>query len=126
MQKDEFHLISSSVLMLGRRTYEFLLDMFRDFFFPLLSRMLATTASFASSIWEFKAVSQPLLRLNAQKEFHIAIFADLHYGEEEDGWGITQDVNTTRVMNEILKFEDPDFVILSSSPFTHYNIMWLT
>jgi hypothetical protein len=88
-------------------------------FLPLLSRMLAAIASFSSSIRESKAASQPLLRLNAQKEFHIAIFADLHYGEEEDGWGITQDVNTTRVMNEILRFEDPDFVILSSSPLTH-------
>ena len=88
-------------------------------FLPLLSRMLAATASFSSSIRDSKAASQPLLRLNAQKEFHIAIFADLHYGEEEDGWGITQDVNTTRVMNEILGYEHPDLVILSSSPLTH-------
>jgi hypothetical protein len=93
---------------------------------PLLSRMLAATAGFSAPMKESKAASQPLLRLNAQKEFHIAIFADLHYGEEEDGWGITQDVNTTHVMNEILGFEHPDFVILSSSPLTHYNIMWLT
>jgi hypothetical protein len=92
-------------------------------FLSLLSRMLATAASFSSSLRESKAASQPLLRLNTHNEFHIAIFADLHYGEEEDGWGITQDVNSTRVMNEILGFEDPDFVILSSSSLTHSNIM---
>ncbi len=85
--------------------------------------MLAAAATFSSSLTVSKTTSQPLLRLNSQNEFHIAIFADLHYGEEEDGWGITQDVNSTRVMNEILGFEDPDFVILSSSPSTDSNIM---
>lgn len=58
---------------------------------------------------------QPKLRLDVNDEFHIAIFSDLHYGEEEDGWGITQDVNSTRVMNNILNFEKPDFVVLSMS-----------
>jgi hypothetical protein len=85
--------------------------------------MLAGAASFSSSLRASKASSQPRLRLNSHNEFHIAIFADLHYGEEEDGWGITQDINSTRVMHEILAFEDPDFVILSSSPLSHSNIM---
>lgn len=59
------------------------------------------------------AKSQPVLRLNENNKFHIAIFSDLHYGEEEHGWGVDQDVNSTRVMNDILDYEDPDFVIIS-------------
>jgi hypothetical protein len=85
-------------------------------FLTLISRMLATAPNFSSRATVSKAAAQPLLRLNAHNEFHIAIFADLHYGEEEDGWGITQDVNSTRVMNDILGFENPDFVILSPTP----------
>jgi hypothetical protein len=95
-------------------------------FLTLISRMLAAAPNFTSRATDSKAAAQPLLRLNAHNEFHIAIFADLHYGEEEDGWGITQDVNSTRVMNDILGFEDPDFVILSSTALTHSSITWLT
>jgi hypothetical protein len=83
------------------------------FFLTVISRWLAAAPNFLSRATDSKAAQQPLLRLNARSEFHIAIFSDLHYGEEEDGWGITQDVNSTRVMNDILGFEDPDFVVLS-------------
>ena len=75
----------------------------------ILARFLASSAS----ITQTTAKSQPVLRLNANDEFHIAIFSDLHYGEEEQSWGITQDVKSTRVLNDILDYEDPDFVILS-------------
>jgi hypothetical protein len=88
-------------------------------FLTLISRFLAVAPNFASRATDSKAAQQPLLRLNAHNEFHIAIFADLHYGEEEDGWGIDQDTNSTRVMNDILGFEDPDFVVLSMTPLTH-------
>lgn len=82
----------------------------------LISRWLV-----ASPLFTTRAAkeSQPKLRLNANNEFHIAIFADLHYGEEEDGWGIDQDVNSTRVMNNILNSERPDFVVLSKPPVTY-------
>jgi len=99
-------------------------------FLTLISRWLAAVPSFSSTATYSKAAQQPLLRLNAHNEFHIAIFADLHYGEEEDGWGIDQDVNSTRVMNNILGFEDPDFVILSTTPLiyphTHSSTTRLT
>ena len=85
------------------------------FLLTLLSRWLAAAPNFSSRATDSKAAQQPLLRLNANNEFHMAIFADLHYGEEEDGWGITQDINSTRVMNNILGFEIPDFVILSAT-----------
>jgi hypothetical protein len=63
---------------------------------------------------EIKASRQLVLRLNSQNEFHISIFSDLHYGEEEYGWGIDQDINSTRVINSILDDENPDFVIIST------------
>lgn len=59
------------------------------------------------------AKNQPSLRLNSNHEFRIAIFSDVHYGEEENGWGIDQDVGSTRVMKSVLDYEDPDFVIVS-------------
>jgi hypothetical protein len=101
------------------------------FFLTLVSRWLAAVPRFSSpTTYYSKAAQQPLLRLNGHNEFHIAIFADLHYGEEEGGWGINQDVNSTRVMNDILGFEDPDFVILSTTPpiypHTHLSSTWLT
>jgi hypothetical protein len=85
-------------------------------FFNLFARWMATTHLFQSPASDTKISRQSLLRLNEKNEFHIAIFSDLHYGEEEDGWGIDQDVNSTRVMNHILDSEDPDFVILSLPP----------
>jgi hypothetical protein len=57
-------------------------------FFNLFARWMATTPLFQSRATDTKISRQPLLRLNANDEFHIAIFSDLHYGEEEDGWGI--------------------------------------
>jgi hypothetical protein len=88
---------------------------FSTMLFPnLFSRWLSATYLFSSRAAD--SSPKPLLRLNAQNEFHIAIFSDLHYGEEEDGWGIDQDINSTRVMNNILSFETPDFVVLSKSP----------
>lgn len=60
------------------------------------------------------ATHPPPLRLNTHNEFHISIFSDLHYGEEENGWGIDQDVKSTHVINTILDHETPDLVIIST------------
>jgi hypothetical protein len=57
-------------------------------FFNLFARWMATTHLFQSPASDTKISRQSLLRLNEKNEFHIAIFSDLHYGEEEDGWGI--------------------------------------
>ena len=81
----------------------------------LISRWLAVTSVFSRAPAS-KSSRQPVLRLNEHNEFHLTIFSDLHYGEEEDGFGIDQDVNSTRVMNAVLAAEVPDFVILS--PYT--------
>jgi hypothetical protein len=62
----------------------------------------------------FTRSPKPLIRLDSNNQLHITIFSDLHYGEEESGWGISQDINSTRVINKILDSESPDLVILSS------------
>jgi hypothetical protein len=61
------------------------------------------------------------LRLDENNEFHITIFSDLHYGEEEHGWGIEQDVKSTAVMSRILDDESPDFVVFSESSRTSFS-----
>src|SRR5689334_22809065 len=82
--------------------------------FPtLLSRWLTTISLFSPRADDWHATRKPALQLNLENSFHISIFSDLHYGEEENGWGIDQDVNSTRVMNNVLSREKPNFVILS-------------
>jgi len=76
----------------------------------LLSRWLAATSVISTSS---KQSHQPLLRVDENSEFKITIFSDLHYGEEENGWGIDQDVSSTKVINAILDYEDSDLVVLS-------------
>ncbi|KAH8656557.1 Metallo-dependent phosphatase-like protein [Tricladium varicosporioides] len=67
------------------------------------------------------SIKRPILQLHHGTTFHISIFSDLHYGEEENGWGIDQDVNSTRVMNNILSREKPDFVVLNGDLITGEN-----
>jgi hypothetical protein len=88
-------------------------------FLTLISWWLAAVPHFSLRATDSKDTAKPALCLNSNNDFHIAIFSDLHYGEEEDEWGITQDINSTRVMNDILGYEDPDFVVLSMPPLTH-------
>lgn len=57
--------------------------------------------------------TKELLRVNPNNEFQITIFADLHYGEEEDGWGIDQDVNSSRVIRDVISHETSDLVVLN-------------
>lgn len=60
-----------------------------------------------------KRFEKPRLILNGNHTFRIAIFADIHYGEQEWSWGIDQDINTTRVHNSVLDNEKPDLVVIS-------------
>ncbi len=78
-------------------------------FLALISRWLVGSSF-------FQTAQKPLLRLDPNSEFHIAIFSDLHYGEEENGWGIDQDAGSTRVMSKVLESEKPDFVVISLFP----------
>jgi len=64
---------------------------------------------------------QPPLRLSADNDFHIAIFSDLHFGENEDSFGIGQDIGSLRVMNSILDAETLDFVVINGDLITGEN-----
>lgn len=48
------------------------------------------------------------VRMRAGKAFKIAVFADLHFGEDAwTNWGPLQDVNSIKVMNTVLDYETP-------------------
>lgn len=66
---------------------------------------------------------QRVLTLSPSLTFKLAIFSDLHYGEEENGWGIDQDLNSTRVMHHVLFAEAPDLdlVVLNGDLITGEN-----
>ncbi|RZC80770.1 hypothetical protein C5167_043344 [Papaver somniferum] len=53
----------------------------------------------------------------------MALFSDLHYGENAwTDWGPQQDVNSDKVMSTILDHEVPDFVIYLGDVITGNNI----
>ncbi|XP_052211572.1 probable inactive purple acid phosphatase 16 [Diospyros lotus] len=55
--------------------------------------------------------------------FKIALFADLHFGEDAwTGWGPQQDLNSLTVMSTVLDEENPDFVIYLGDVITANNI----
>lgn len=56
--------------------------------------------------------------------FKIALFADLHFGENAwTDWGPKQDVNSVKVMSTVLDKENPDFVVYLGDVITANNIM---
>ncbi|KAF2093563.1 Metallo-dependent phosphatase [Rhizodiscina lignyota] len=62
------------------------------------------------------------LRFSRDGTFQISVFNDLHYGEAENlDWGPVQDINTTRVMNEVLDKEFPQLVVLNGDLITGEN-----
>lgn len=71
---------------------------------------------------ETPSANLPKLDINESKVFTLAIFSDLHYGEEEDGWGIDQDIKSTRVMNSVLDSEHSiSLVVLNGDLITGEN-----
>lgn len=59
------------------------------------------------------------LQVRPGSTFKIALFADLHYGENAwSDWGPEHDVNSTRVMSIVLDKEQPgEFKTLIKNPF---------
>ena len=53
--------------------------------------------------------------------FQIAVFSDLHYGENESTFGPLQDLNSAALMRQVLAQEQPDFVILNGDLITGEN-----
>ena len=64
---------------------------------------------------------QASLHFNGDGKFKIAIFSDLHYGEDENSFGIEQDVQSERLMRHVLQNEQPDFVVLNGDLITGEN-----
>ena len=59
--------------------------------------------------------------VSSENTFKLAIFSDLHYGEEEHGWGIDQDTRSTEVMRSVLRDERPDLVVVNGDLITGEN-----
>jgi predicted MPP superfamily phosphohydrolase len=75
-------------------------------------------------VWPLRepSVWKPALSIRkSSKTFTIGIFSDLHFGEEEHGWGIDQDVNSTQVMRSVLRSEHLDLVVLNGDLITGEN-----
>ncbi|XP_012085947.1 probable inactive purple acid phosphatase 16 isoform X2 [Jatropha curcas] len=63
------------------------------------------------------------LRVGGDGVFKIALFADLHFGEDAwTDWGPKQDVNSVKVMSTVLDHETPDFVVYLGDVITANNI----
>ncbi|KAJ7749638.1 Metallo-dependent phosphatase-like protein [Mycena metata] len=63
------------------------------------------------------------LTFNAQGNFKVASFSDMHFGEgEEVTWGPQQDVNTTIAHTHILNNERPDYVVFNGDLITGENV----
>ncbi|XP_062115200.1 probable inactive purple acid phosphatase 16 [Humulus lupulus] len=61
--------------------------------------------------------------LEAGGAFKIALFADLHFGENSwSDWAPLQDVASIEVMSNILGYENPDFVVYLGDVITANNI----
>lgn len=66
-------------------------------------------------------LSKADLNLGADGTFHIEIFSDLHYGENESTFGILADLYSTALMRQVLFEERPNFVVLNGDLITGEN-----
>jgi hypothetical protein len=62
------------------------------------------------------------LQFGADGTFQISIFEDLHFGENAwDSWGPQQDINSVKVINQVLDKESPSLVVLNGDLITGDN-----
>ncbi|KAJ5455608.1 uncharacterized protein N7458_003872 [Penicillium daleae] len=62
------------------------------------------------------------LKFSKHGTFQISILEDLHFGENAwDSWGPEQDVNSVKVIHEVLDAESPDLVVLNGDLITGEN-----
>ncbi|KAF2767462.1 Metallo-dependent phosphatase [Teratosphaeria nubilosa] len=70
---------------------------------------------------ERSSVTAPL-QFTPNGTFQISIFEDLHFGENAwDSWGPQQDINSVKVINEVLDAELPQLVVLNGDLITGEN-----
>lgn len=93
--------------------------------FALFAVLLSTKSTDTTALLQTPApvaTEQHKLQLTTSNVFTLVIFSDLHFGEEEHGWGIDQDINSTRVMNAVLDAEEAiDLVVLNGDLITGEN-----
>lgn len=77
---------------------------------------LATLLVFSSAL-----LCKANLSLAEDSTFHIAVFSDLHYGENESTFGIPADMNSATLMRQCLFQENPNLVILNGDLITGEN-----
>ncbi|KAK2616301.1 hypothetical protein QQS21_000735 [Conoideocrella luteorostrata] len=62
------------------------------------------------------------LTFNKDGTFQVSIFEDLHFGENAwDQWGPQQDLNSIKVINQVLDAEEPSLVVLNGDLITGEN-----
>ena len=77
--------------------------------------------SFSLLVFSSVLLCKAHLNLAEDYSFHISVFSDLHYGENESSFGIPADKNSTALMRQVLSQERPDFVILNGDLITGEN-----
>lgn len=84
---------------------------------------LITAARLKSDGGARRVATGKTLRFTSESRFKIAIFADLHYGENAwTEWGPVQDDNSDRVMSTVLDKETADFVVYLGDVITANNL----
>lgn len=90
--------------------------------FGLLFSLLAILAMFFSLfVLSSALLCKADLNLAGDNSFHISVFSDLHYGENESTFGIPADMNSATLMRQVLSQEQPDFVVLNGDLITGEN-----
>lgn len=76
--------------------------------FTVLSLPLISAEEWELSIPSTATAARSSLRVREGSPFKIAIFADLHFGEDTwTDWGPRQDANSVNVMSTVLDAETP-------------------
>ncbi|KAH8751319.1 Metallo-dependent phosphatase-like protein [Diaporthe sp. PMI_573] len=80
------------------------------------------TLILVSLCWFVLSSAWPALHFTSSGTFHITVFEDLHFGEGEDtDWGPSNDDRTLKLMQDILKLESPELVVLNGDLITGEN-----
>ncbi|KAH9827390.1 putative inactive purple acid phosphatase 16 [Teratosphaeria destructans] len=88
----------------------------------LLIAVLLAFRTFAAPRRLEESSALPPLRFTPNGTFQISIFEDLHFGENAwDAWGPQQDINSVKVIGEVLDVEQPQLVVLNGDLITGEN-----
>ncbi|CAN4089848.1 unnamed protein product [Withania somnifera] len=93
------------------------------FLISLIIRLISAVHSSNSPLDQRELQRKIFIRPPSGSSFKIAIFADLHFGENSwTEWGPGQDVNSIKVISTVLDKEQPDFVVYLGDVITANNI----